>query len=279
MKMQNTNRLTLLCTVALLLLAGPVLAQVTVQQGIDVFETIGGNGTKVNVDLPAGFFCQGSPAFQADVDMQGVPLTTNPPGLLGTADTVIERLKDAVLNPGDCADIPVTVRALSLASTGTVQVPCPGTGITTWRVNACTCGCCGPQAISTLNICAENDECGTAEGELRINVCLTFTEVSTGAKVGPVQEQVVLGINNMPWAAQGLAGQVQAKEAFMIDTNCDSLADLAVPCTTNFNPGISCDDQGTSCLGQYGHLTTCHENYGNPDAHDHCVNPVCDRKQ
>lgn len=275
---------TLVLTLGLLgFVAGPALAQTTIQSGLDVWETPGDGSTLANLDIPAGFFCQGSAPIFTVIPMKGVPLATNPPGILGTADTVIERLKDVDLAPGECQPVPTVVRSLSLEGLDVVSVVCPSTGqVTTWKVSACTCSsCCAVQPITELKLCLDDPDCGcgTADGELSIDVCLNFTEVNTGAVLGPVTQRVNLAINGMPWCDKGLAGGLNVKQAFQVDTNCDSKADLAVPCTSNFFPGMTCDNQGKSCLDLHGDLTTCHNNPNPADKHDHCVNPVCDRKQ
>ncbi len=265
--MNNTkrNRTTVVCLAALVLLAaGPATAQV-IQQGIDALATA--NGTTAAVNLPAGFFCPGSPALSTSVNLTGSPLTTNPPGIIGNADTIVERLKDAYVPPGGCATTPVVVRSTSMVSTTSLTIPCADGTVNTWRVSACTCGCCGVQPITEVTICDDGTGCGcgTFRGELRLDICLTFTN-EKGVSLGPVQDQVTLFVNT-PWCANNPGGVLEAKEPFMVDTNCDAQADLAVPCTTNFFPGATCG--GPSCPPDQ-----CHEG-PSPD-HMHCVNPVCD---
>lgn len=262
--MKRTYRSLTLCTAALLLLAaGPLAAQSNIQQGIDTFQTIPFGGTFVNVNLPAGFFCDGSAPVAATVNMQGVPLATNPAGVLGGADTVVERLKDAFVPAGGCAEVPVVVRALSLTSSETIAA-CGGE----WVVDACTCGCCGVQPITRIRICDDGTGCGCGQfdGELKIDVCLKFRNVDTGVVLGPVQQRINLSVST-PYCDKNPGSVFEAKDALTVDTNCDSQPDLAVPCTTNFFPGATCG--GPSCPPD-----VCHEG---PD-HPHCVNPVCDRK-
>jgi hypothetical protein len=264
---------------ALVLLAVPASGQF-ILPGIDAFETAG-SGTATTVNLPAGFFCSGSPAINTAIALQGVPLTTNPPGILGTADTVVERLAAADLSNG-CDTVPVVVRALSLTSSTVLNVSCGG-NVTKWRVNACSCSCgTEGQPITEIKICPSSDcpGCGKFEGKLEINVCLTFTEVSTGATRGPIQAPVALAINGMEWCEQGLAGEVEIKDPFKVDTNCDNRADLAIPGTSNFHPGVGCGSQGKDCWQEHANLTHCHPNYNDPNSpHEHCVNPICGKRQ
>jgi hypothetical protein len=140
-----------------------------------------------------------------------------------------------------------------------------------WRVEACTCGCCGVQPITEITICDDGTGCGcgTFSGELKVNVCLKFVNVVTGQVLGPVSQLVQLGIQT-PYCDTNPGGVLDAKGAVLLDTDCDKQPDLAVPCTTNFYPGATCG--GPSCPPD-----VCHEG-PSPD-HMHCVNPVCDRKE
>ena len=259
MKRERSSR-TAACLVALVLLtAGTASAQI--QQGIDALHTV--NGTVASVNVPAGYFCAGSAPISTAVKLTGVPLNTNPPGILGGADTIVERLKDARVPDGGCARVPIAVRAVSMVSTEPLSVFCPETGDTSWSVSACTCGCCGAQPITEIDICDDGTGCGcgTFSGELSLNICLKFTNLADGTILGPVQDQVTLFINT-PWCDTNPGGVVEAKQAFMVDTDCNRTTDLAVPCTTNFFPGATCG--GPSCPPPI-----CHEG-PSPD-HQHCV--------
>ena len=87
-------RMTSLLAVLIMVTVPPAMAQV-IQQGIDAFETA--PGTSTMIDLPAGFFCPDSAPVSTVVNLTGMPLATNPPGVLGPANTVVERLKNADL--------------------------------------------------------------------------------------------------------------------------------------------------------------------------------------
>lgn len=274
--------------VAFVVLAFPALGQPTIQKGVDVFQTSPAGGTKVDFSfdpIPAGFFCPGSPAFTGTVNLQGVPLATSPAGVAGSADTVVERLADGVFNAVGSATVPVVVRALRLVGTNTIQVFCPnatGGGVfTQWRVDACLCGCgSGLQPITYLKLKIDSScGCGVADGTLQLNICLTFTRQDTGQRVGPLSRTITLGVNGMPWCANASPGDLVITSPFGVDTNCDNRPDLQLPGTTNFHPGRTCATQGLDCWTQHASLTTCHENFDNPDAHDHCVNPVCGKRQ
>ncbi len=277
------------CLLALfVLLALPALGQPwpTIQKGVDVFETSQTGGTQVDFSftpIPAGFFCAGSAAFTGQVNLKGVPLVTAPAGVAGNADTIVERLADAVFpSGGGVATIPVVVRALGLTSGSNIQVSCPGVGITEWRVSSCLCACDSGslQPITSLTLKVDQScGCGVANGTLKLNICLRFTNVATGQTVGPVSQTITLAVKDMPWCPNAGNGDLVIASPFGVDTNCDGRPDLQLAGTSNFHPGRSCATQGLDCWAQYASLTSCHENYGNPDAHDHCVNPVCGKRQ
>jgi len=269
--MHRPFRLTLgLCCLAVLLVAAaPAMAQQTFDPGIDAWSTDPAGGTFVNLDLPADFFCSGSAPYFGPVILGGVPLASNPAGALNGADTVIERLDKVVLNSGGCGKTSVVVRALSLASASPIGIFCPASGTSTrWQVEACTCGCCGVQPITTVEICDDGTGCGCGrfKGDLKLDVCLKFRNVEDGTVLGPVQQTISLKIDS-PYCEKNPGSVLPVKTAVMVDTNCDSQADLAVPGSSNFFPGATCG--GPSCPPD-----VCHEG---PD-HPHCVNPVCDHK-
>lgn len=269
------------CLAALILaLAAPAIAQVTIQQGIDVL--VSAPGTMATVDVPADFFCPGSAAINTIVAMQGVPLTTNPPHAIDPADTVVERLKDAALTPGACVTVPAVVRAVSLESVPgqELAVFCPAVGDTRWKVTACTCGCCGVQPITRLTLCDDGtgqacgQTCGTFSGDLKLDVCLRFTNIDDWTVLGPVQDQVTLNVNTT-FCDTNPGGVAEFKDALMIDTNCDGQSNLAVPCTTNFFPGSTCPPPPPPPGGGLPKPPPfCHEG----PRHQHCVGPVCAEK-
>jgi hypothetical protein len=282
--MQTSSTRTLLRISGLLalgtLLALPVLAQPTIVHGVDLFETPASAGTQVDFasnPIPAGFFCTNSAPFTGSVPLKGVPLATAPPGVAGNADTVVERLTDAVF-AGGTASFQAVIRALRLTSVNNIQIDCPGEGPTFWRVDACLCGL-QPTSQITVRIDPACGTCGTANGLLQIQACLTFTRVDNGQTAGPIPQNITLSLSNMSWCYRAGPGETVVTDSFGVDTNCDSQPDLKLPPTSNFHPGWTCTNQGVDCWTQYAALTHCHDNYTNPGAHDHCINPVCGERQ
>jgi hypothetical protein len=247
---------------------------------VDLLETSTGKSTSLNFGLtgpiPKGFFCANSPAFTGTVSLQGVPLATLPAGVAGTADTLLERPVDAAFGNG-VAKLPTLVRALSMVGTAPIAVACPGANAQ-WRVSACLCG---TQPTNTLlakvDTTACGGSCGSFNGQLQLNVCLRFTQLPAGPTLGPISRTIVLNVNNTPWCYRAGNGALAVTTAFKVDTDCDGVADLGVPPTSNFFAGWTCATLNSpqTCWQQYAALTHCHPNYTNPGAHDHCVNPVC----
>ncbi len=264
------------CMAVISLLALPALAQPTVLPGIDAFET---SSTVPSVadfsanPIPAGFFCTGSAPYTGKVTFQGSPLVTDPPGILGTADTVVERLDSIDFANGDNSAM-IVIRALNLFSNDIVNVFCPGQGDTRWRVSACLCEC---QDATKIVADMECDTCGRFYGELAVNVCLTFTNIQTGEVRGPVSHPVSLAIDGMGFCTEASPSDLVVSEPFKVDTDCNGRADLVVAGMSNFFPGRSCDTSGVDCWTAFAHLTSCHSSFGTAP-HDHCINPVCGKR-
>jgi hypothetical protein len=112
---------------ALVVGVSPLAADPVIQRGIDVFTTTGSGTTYYSFadnPIPKGFFCKRSAAFAGRVTFKGLPLVTGIPGQLRGADTVIERLDDAVFNADGTAQTRIRVRALSLVSTAPLKTAC-----------------------------------------------------------------------------------------------------------------------------------------------------------
>ena len=248
----------------------------TIVHGVDVFQTSTGSPTFVDFSanpIPAGFFCAGSAPFTGQIALKCVPLATSPAGVAANGDTILERLADGVFSGGSTT-IPVVARALRLTGINTITVDCPG-GATTWRADTCLCG-----LQPTTNITVVVDQscgCGHFNGALRLNVCVTFTNVATGAVAGPIRQAVTLNVVNSAWCPNPGPGEPVISASFGVDTNCDGVPDLKLPGTTNFHKGWTCANQGVDCWTQYASLTECHA--GPTPDHQHCTNPICGRTQ
>lgn len=266
------------CTLVLgVFLAVAAVAQPTIAPGVDVFQTSTGGATAVDFGpnpIPAGFFCPGSAPFTGTIQLQGAPLSTVPAGATANGDIVVERTAAGVF-AGGVATIPVVVRAIRLTSVGTFTVAC-GDGTTTeWKVDTCLCP--GNQPITNITVKVDQAcGCGHFSGKLQFRICLTFTNVRTGATAGPISQVVTMNIVNMPWCPNPGAGE-PVVPPFTVDTNCDGQPDRQLRGSSNFHPGWNCGNQGVDCWTQYASLTHCHE--GPTPTHKHCVNPICGKPQ
>jgi hypothetical protein len=247
-------------------------------RGVDVFETSA--GTTVDFSghpIPAGFFGPGCGEFKGSIALTGKQLATQPP-LPGGPDTVVERLKDGNFDEGK-AEIPVKARALQLTSTAPISVTCGGNP-TPWQTDVCLCDDEQPKTEIKVTVdpaCG----CGTFSGSLKLKTCIRFTD-SAGKVAGPIKQEVDLQIKDMPWCPKPGLGQ-SASPPFKVNTSCAGKPDLdQMPGSSNFFPGWTCGTQsnGKTCLQQHADLTKCHPaNPADPNGHQHCFNPVCDREK
>jgi len=128
-----------LALLACLLLTAPALAvPEVVFAGDDCWATPAGGATyDFSVDpIPADFFGPGSLPFGATIYFHGLPIATEPPGVLGMCDTIVRRLNDTIpLEVGDSDTITLEIVALSLA--GTITVDFAGGATQDWDVRVC----------------------------------------------------------------------------------------------------------------------------------------------
>lgn len=270
--------LVAVCIVAVCVLAAvPVSAQPIIRRGIDAFQTPNNPPTGVDFALdpiPAGFFCSGSAPFAGFVQLTSVPVDTVPAGVLSGADTVIERLDDVNLAFGS-GITRVIVRALRLTGAGTIAIVCGNGEVTEWKVDACLCG---NQPTSELRLNLNSTcGCGVADGSLRLNVCLRFTNLATGEVLGPLTRPIELLVQNMSWCEKGGPNSLSVAGPITLIPCEDCDPTVTVPGTSNFYPGLSCANQGLDCWALFGHLTRCHD--GPSKDHPHCVNPICGKRQ
>jgi hypothetical protein len=167
---------------ALLVTAVPVFAADPIDRvfdrvpaGFDSWQTLGSGATTYSFahdPLPAGFFCAGSKAFTGVIKFEGVPLRTSPKGILGTADTLIERLDDAVFDEKGVGMTRIRVRALQLVS-DKINTFCGE-----WTAVAQLSS--GEQPTSPMRMTRVNQYGGEFDADLWLNVDITFVRTSDG---------------------------------------------------------------------------------------------------
>lgn len=132
--------------------------------------------------IPAGFFDPGSDPFTGTIQLQGVPLTTDPPGPLGPADTIVQRQQPVQL-PGPSNTIPIEIVSLSLVSCQPITVTYGGTRPEQWNVQI-SLSLVQPQTNGTMTIkpgsCAGQG--GTFSATLPVMPRLVFTRLSDEAQ-------------------------------------------------------------------------------------------------
>src|SRR3954470_12612941 len=121
-------------------------AKDVIHQGVDVWMTVAGfaKTSFAQEPIPAGFFCEGSKPFTGTIKFKGSPLAMTPARSLGSIDTVVRRLDDAVFNDKGEATTRIKLVALSLLSTQPIETSCGKYDVS---VNLA-----GPQPTTTMKI-------------------------------------------------------------------------------------------------------------------------------
>ncbi len=218
------------------LVAVPCMAaDEVIRAGIDPFIThVQRSFTDLDVNpIPAGFFCPGSKAVTGKIYFRGVPLATEPAGVLGAADTIIQRLDDAVFDEKGIAHTRIQMRALSMMSSKPIRTSCGSYNVFV--------SLAGEQKISPphhMTIVRETENGGYFLSEFTVKFRLSFVPVSGN---GPVRELVrstiFRGGSDHKWANQPGQGGISFAGAVKVDTNGDGRADTVLPGTSNFAMG------------------------------------------
>jgi hypothetical protein len=215
------SRGLIFCTL-LLALALPALSlerpNEYIPAGVDYWQTLSGGATAYDFSsdpIPAGFFCKNSRPFTGRVSFEGVPLQTAPAGILGTTDTVIERLDDAYFDHTGTAKVRIRGRALNLQGTEPLKTSCGRFKVTAELTEN--------QPESPMVLHRRDESGGTFDAQLRLQVRVNFTNLANG-KVSSVVRNVYLptvdGINY----ATGTAA-VRCQNVSAIDATQVTLAD------------------------------------------------------
>ena len=207
--------------------------------------------------IPADFFGPGSDPFDGLIYFQGQPLPTIPPDVLGSTDTIIERLVEAELPQCGASDtIDIKIVALNLVSTEPITVTYFG-GMTQelWDVQMCL----SSSALQQTGFMAVNQECesgGTFTAELPVIPKFIFS------KVDPPHSQMIWDFGDYPGAivyqVPGFlhpgywvyndpeSSLVTSLGGILVDHDCDGVQDMPINASSNFCPGLKarpCDCQ------------------------------------
>ncbi|HET9227150.1 MAG TPA: hypothetical protein VFR31_10810 [Thermoanaerobaculia bacterium] len=223
-----------------------------VRRGIDIFTTAGDGKTSYDFaqnPIPAGFFCEASKPFTGRVTFKGLPLTTGAPGQIWGADTVIERLDDAVFDANGTAVTRIQFRALSLVSTAPIKTACGSFHVyVSLR---------GKQRVTTMNIYRTEEGGGNFVAPLAVNTRVTFIPVKAAKKKAAPKLELVADFTfparPLPWSFLP-AAQMKRIGSVSVDTNGDLIPDTSLPGTSNFTAGLYYGECPDPCAGPTCHL-------------------------
>lgn len=243
--------------------AASAFAADIIQNGIDAWATTDDGSTFVDfakTPIPAGFFCASSAPFTSKVAFRGEPIVTGPPGALGKADTIVQRLDDAMFNKRGRAVTRIQFRALSLRSMEPIKTACGKFSVTASLE--------GVQPITRMVIVREDENGGRFSAPLSLNVKMRFTPIGrTSREIFELAKMVHFPADlNVPWRSKDVA-PVPAGFV-LVDTDGDRTADTYLPGTSNFiagqssRPNLSKPGLTVAAGGRW----VCHEGEG----HQHC---------
>ncbi|HEX4963149.1 MAG TPA: hypothetical protein VF173_20125 [Thermoanaerobaculia bacterium] len=228
------KRLSVVCILGLMVLAVPALAvDHTIYNGSDLWRTPGNGMTFADFSkqpIPAGFFCNKSETFTGRIILQGVPIATSQPGILGATDTIIQRLDNATFNKNGVATTRIQMRAMQFQSVAPVQTAC-GAFNAFLTLD-------GEQPITTMRIVRENSNGGRFYAPIYVNVKISFKPVGrvTTEAIELRKSLRFPPATNAPWAAARYTGA--PRESFLkVDTDSDGIPDTFVPGTSNIAAG------------------------------------------
>ncbi|HVR99910.1 MAG TPA: hypothetical protein VMW27_25015 [Thermoanaerobaculia bacterium] len=227
------KRSTLLVALALLLAALPAAAANNMLgRGIDPWTTVPqGTFTDLrNNPIPAGFFCAQSQPFNGRIWLRGVPLASDNKAALGTTDTVVERLDDAVFNKRGVARTRVKVRALQLIGIDTFKTACGEYFVHVTLDNE--------QPTSLMRIFRDDAKGGRFQVDLRVNAKLVFTRVDNSAERLELADPVSLPTTPYArWSYRQTVPTAKRVGTVTVDTDWDGTPDTLLPGTSNFVAG------------------------------------------
>lgn len=235
--LEETAMRTVSLLVFLVLLSSPLQAADKIDRGVDLWRTLGNGTTYIDFSanpIPAGFFCESSPAFTGKVIFEGVPLETDVPGALYGADTVIERLDDATFNRRGVAVSRIQVRALSLASVKPIA-----TGCGLWSI---LISLEGEQPTTQMRLVKTGTDEGFFKAPLALTAKLTFVPMVGVGHREPVTltRSVDFAVTpKIPWSAGPRGGIEHETEMVRVDTDGDREPDRYVNGGSSFLAGVS----------------------------------------
>jgi len=234
----NVLRITLLSFAIAILLAIPATADDTILAGADLWRTLDNGQTFVDLaadPIPRGFFCERSQPFVGKIRFHGVPIATEPPGVLGNTDTIMERIDDTTFDEQGIARTRVRIRALSMQSNNPIETACGRFDVLV--------GLAGEPDVPVgpnMTIIRQTPDSGYFLTEMPIHFKLTF--VPTKGESTPLELTRTLTLRGGPqpdhlWTTHPGRGGIEANGFVMVDTDNDQHPDSYLPGTSNFAVG------------------------------------------
>jgi len=168
------------------------------------------------------------------VTLKGLPLTTQLPGQLWGADTVVERLDDVDFDDKGVGVTRLQFRALSLVSIAPIKTACGSFHV--------YISLSGEQRVAAMHILRTQEDGGDFVVPVAVDVRLKFIPVkparNRAARKLELMGSFTFPARPIPWS---LAGGPVAKgiAPAVVDTDGDLTPDTLLPGTSNFSPGQS----------------------------------------
>ncbi len=161
---------------------------------------------------------------------KGLPLETGAPGQLHDADTIIERLDDAVFDASGTAVTRIQFRALSMVSIAPIKTACGSFHVYVTLA--------GKQRETTMRIYRTSDGGGHFLAPLAVDAKLSFIPVKPGkaARKLDLTGSFTFPPTPLPWSTTAGAATKRVGTV-LVDTNGDLTPDTLVFGSTNFWPG------------------------------------------
>jgi hypothetical protein len=256
---------TVLIVAFSVLLAMPALAaDRIITNGIDLWATSGDGSTFsdfAKTPIPAGFFCPSSEPFTGRIAFKGVPIATGQPGALGNADTIVQRLDNAVFNKRGVATTRLQMRAMQFESISPVKTSCGD-----YKAYVTLDG---EQPVTTMRIVRTSEKGGRFFAPIAVNVKITFTPAGRmGGEVLELRQTVRLSSSPDSRWTESREGTVKHPGFVAVDTDGDGASDTFLPGTSNFAAGASPRTKAAMAQQPVAPAPNCHPGGG---SHQHCT--------
>ncbi|MGB0714858.1 MAG: thrombospondin type 3 repeat-containing protein [Phycisphaerae bacterium] len=231
----------------------------------DLWVTPPGSNTSYSFEgnpIPAGFFGEGSDAFEGTVMLQGIPLNES----LGPADTIVRRMEDVCPEEvGETVTVEVEMVALSLTSVEPIMITTGGENPVEWDVRVCLSS--QGQSTGSMALTLEEEDCGTFDSNIPVLPKFIFTsrasdemeemtvEVDCGDPDQICEALQLMGDGNGFVKLDGPGefdpdefGVVLSTPGIDIDQDCDGTPDaVTVGPSACIIPGVKCENGGFEC--------------------------------